>query len=70
MWWGVFLVSLSTLPEMWLLGTGAVINTLLFLFISIPLAEKHLASYKTGYAEYKSQTRMLIPIPKHRNDGN
>lgn len=70
MWWGVFIVSLSTMPSMWLLGTGAVINTLLFLFISIPLAEKHLASYKTGYAEYKSQTRMLIPIPKHRNDGN
>ena len=64
MWWGVFIVSLSTLPGMWLLGTGAVVNTLLFLFISIPLAEKHLAGYKTGYTEYKAQTRALLPLPK------
>lgn len=64
MWWGVFIVSMSTLPEKWLLGTGAVVNTLLFLFISIPLAERHLASYKTGYAEYKAQTRALLPLSK------
>jgi steroid 5-alpha reductase family enzyme len=63
-WWGVYLVLLSIHPEYWYLGLGALANTCLFLFISIPLAEKRLATYKTGYASYRRETRMLLPIPK------
>ncbi len=63
-WWGVYLVLLSVHPEYWILGLGALANTCLFLFISIPLAEKHLATYKTGYGSYRQATRMLLPIPK------
>lgn len=70
MWWGVYLVLLSVHPELWLLGTGALINTLLFLFISIPLNEQHLADYKEGYSVYKQQTRMLLPFPKIRHLSN
>ncbi len=44
----------------WLLS-GAVINTLLFIFVSIPMAEKR-QSAKDGYEEYKKETRMLLPI--------
>lgn len=64
MWWGVYLVLLSVYPGLWFLGIGALVNTLLFLFISIPLAEKHLSTYKTGFTEYKQCTRMLLPFPK------
>ncbi len=63
-WWGVYLVLLSIHPEYWVLGLGALANTCLFLFISIPLAEKRLATYKTGYASYRRETRILLPIPK------
>ena len=63
-WWGVFLVLLSAYPAYWYLGLGALANTCLFLFISIPLAEKRLATYKTGYEVYRRETRMLFPIPK------
>ena len=63
-WWGVYLVMLSVHPEMWYLGFGALVNTGLFLFISIPMAEKHLATYKTGYAAYLRETRQLLPLPK------
>jgi len=64
MWWGAFLVCLAADPSAWRLGFGALLNTALFLFISIPLAEKRLASYKEGFAEYQQQTRMLLPFPK------
>jgi steroid 5-alpha reductase family enzyme len=64
MWWGAYLACLAADLSAWRLGVGALLNTALFLFISIPLAEKRLAKYKTGFAEYQQQTRMLIPLPK------
>jgi len=64
MWWGVYLAMLPSHTELWYLLIGALVNTLLFLFISIPLAEKHLAGYKEGYEQYQKETRMLLPIVK------
>jgi steroid 5-alpha reductase family enzyme len=68
MWWGVCLAALPALPGRWHFIAGALLNTLLFLFISIPLAERHLAAYKEGYAEYRRSTRMLLPLPRLRAD--
>jgi steroid 5-alpha reductase family enzyme len=65
-WWGVYLVMLAVYPELWFLGIGALANTALFLVISIPLAEKHLATYKNGYIAYLQETRMLLPLPKRK----
>ncbi|MBQ0167751.1 MAG: DUF1295 domain-containing protein [Treponema sp.] len=62
MWWGVALTWLLSSPDLsnWpLMISGAVFNTCLFLFISIPLAEKHQAR-KSGFAEYKKETRLFI----------
>lgn len=64
MWWGAYLVCLAVSPAAWMLGLGAFLNTMLFLFISIPMAEKRLANYKEGFKEYQQQTRMLLPFPK------
>ena len=36
-------------------------NTLLFLFVSIPMADEH-QSRKAGYEDYKAKTRMLLPL--------
>ncbi|MCR4953023.1 MAG: DUF1295 domain-containing protein [Treponema sp.] len=58
MWWGVGLASVCAMPERWYLLAGAFINTLMFLFISIPMADKR-QSRKPGFAEYKKATRML-----------
>jgi steroid 5-alpha reductase family enzyme len=63
-WWGVFVVMLSIYPQYWYLCLGALINTLLFNLISIPLAEKHLAAYKENYEQYVAETRVLLPVPK------
>lgn len=66
-WWGVYLVMFSVYPELWYLGIGATANTCLFLFISIPMAEKHLATYKRDYGTYLQETRKLFPFPKRNN---
>ena len=64
MWWGIALAVLASVPNAVYLLIGAALNTLLFLFVSIPMADGR-QSRKGGFAEYKAQTRMLLPIPKH-----
>ncbi len=58
MWWGIGLASVVALGGNLILLTGATVNTLMFLFVSIPLADKHQAR-KPGFEEYKKSTRML-----------
>ena len=65
MWWAVGFSVLCVMPERWWLLAGALANTLMFIFISIPLAEGR-QSQKPTWQEYKSQTRMLLPIPRFR----
>lgn len=59
MWWGIGLASVVSLGGKWQLLCGALINTLMFLFVSIPMADKR-QSRKPGFEEYKKETRMLI----------
>ena len=63
MWWGVALAVVSSTPNDIYLLLGAVANTLLFLIVSIPMADKR-QSKKEGFNEYKAQTRALLPIVK------
>ncbi len=63
MWWGVGIATVSVLPRLWYLLAGALINTLMFLFVSIPMADRR-QSKKAGFDEYKAATRMLLPIKK------
>lgn len=66
MWWGVYAVLLSVRPDLWPLGLGALTNTLMFLFISIPMAETRLAGYKQGFDGYVKETNRLIPFALKR----
>ena len=59
MWWGIGLTSVIALGGKWWLLAGALVNTLMFLFISIPMADKR-QSRKPGFDEYKKQTRFLF----------
>lgn len=63
MWWGIALPVVCAAPSAWFLVAGAVANTLLFFLVSIPMADGR-QSRKEGFAEYKKQTRMLLPIRK------
>jgi len=42
---------------------GAMANTVLFLAVSIPMADGR-QSRKEGFTQYKKETRMLLPIAK------
>lgn len=63
MWWGIAGSVLSVFPQAWYLAFGALANTVLFLTVSIPMADGR-QSRKPGYADYQKQTHMLLPIKK------
>ncbi len=63
MWWGVAISVICAEPTAWYLAAGAAANTILFLAVSIPMADRRQAR-KAGFAEYKAETRMLLPVKK------
>ena len=63
MWWGIGIAAVFAMPDRWYLLVGALVNTLLFACVSIPLAEQRQGR-KEGFAEYKKATRILLPIKK------
>lgn len=65
MWWGIGLSAVCAMPEYWYLIAGAVANTVLFLTVSIPMADAR-QSRKDGFEAYRKQTRMLLPIRRFR----
>ena len=65
MWWGIALSVVCAVPAVWYLLFGALANTVLFLAVSIPLADGR-QSRKEGFDEYREQTRMLLPIKKRK----
>ena len=62
------MVLLSVRPSLWLLGIGALTNTLMFLLISIPMAESRMAGYKEGFDRYVKETNKLLPIAVKRGE--
>ena len=62
-WYGVLFVYWFSNFNEWYIIFGAIGINLLFVSISIPLAERKMAIYKDNFEEYKRSRRMLIPIP-------
>jgi len=48
---------------MWWLGAGALVNTAMFVFISIPMADRRNRALRDGFDEYRRQTHSLLPVP-------
>ena len=68
MWWGVCLAALSAPGASALYAIGPLVNTLMFIFISIPLMERRQLRSKAEYAAYKAETGMLLPRLRRRRD--
>jgi steroid 5-alpha reductase family enzyme len=67
-WWGVWLMQASVVPIFWTVA-GALLITLLFVFVSIPMMEKHVLEGRPEYAEYIKNVPMILPIGMLRKDG-
>ncbi len=65
-WFGIFITFVVTYYAQWYWVAGAVVNLLMFLFISIPMEEKHMMEYKTSYIDYKKRTSMLLLLPRKK----
>ena len=65
-WFGVVLTLILSHFNYWYFLVGALINLLMFLFISIPMEEKHFEEYKPDYEQYKKETYMLLILPKKK----
>jgi steroid 5-alpha reductase family enzyme len=63
-WYGLALVYILPSFNEYIYLLGAVANHCMFLFVSIPMAEKRMQKYKTNFDEYKKETRMLLPFKK------
>ena len=63
-WYGVYLTMLPVSFANWYFILGAIVNNLMFIFISIPMSEKRLKTYKFNYEQYQKNTRMLLPLKK------
>jgi steroid 5-alpha reductase family enzyme len=61
MWWGVAIYGIALLGFRWYLILGAAVNHLMFLFISVPLADRRQAK-REGYEQYREGKNMLVPI--------
>ena len=66
LWWGIWLMQMGSAPQYWMTVIGPVLMTLLFVFISIPMMEKHVIMKRPAYADYKKRVSMLIPGLKKR----
>jgi steroid 5-alpha reductase family enzyme len=60
-WWGLFIFGISADSTYWWTIIGPLSITLLFIFISIPIMEKHNAKKRSSYAEYMKKVSFLIP---------
>ena len=68
-WFGVALILIIANPTYWYFIFGAVINLLMFLFISIPMEEKHMLEYKPNLKSYIATTSMLLILPRRKEKG-
>ena len=63
MWWGIFVIALST-PYGFLTIIGPATITYLITYISgVPLAEKSLSTHP-DFTHYRATTSVLVPLPK------
>lgn len=60
-WWSIYIMQLGYSPSL-VSGVGAVLMSLLFVFVSIPMMEKYLMSKYTDYVDYAKKVPMLLPL--------
>ena len=65
-WFGVAFVLIIARFNYWYFLAGALVNLLMFLFISIPMEENHFKEYKPDYEQNKKETHALLILPNKK----
>ena len=66
-WWGLWLFGLAASPAWWWTVVGPLAMTALFLGISVPMMERHLAARHPGYGEQARRRSAFLPwFPRPR----
>lgn len=59
-WWGLYMMAINAFTP-WYISAGAIGITLLFVFISIPMMDKHLLQTRPSYAGFMLKVGALLP---------
>jgi len=65
-WWGIWLMQIGIVTQKWATVIGPILITLLFIFVSIPMMEKHILASKPAYSRYQKQVSILKLMPRKR----
>jgi steroid 5-alpha reductase family enzyme len=60
-WWGFFLITLSTPGSWWAVISPIIITAVLLKMTGIPLTEKALIDKRPGYGDYIKRTSVFVP---------
>ncbi len=63
-WWGVWVMQMGAAPGIWVTVLAPLAMTAMFLFVSIPMMETHIAEKCPGYSEYQKRVSVLLPLPR------
>jgi len=67
-WWGIFLITLSTPNSWWAIFSPIIVTAVLLKMTGIPLTEKGLIENRPGYSEYIKRTSAFVPwLPAKEN---
>ena len=66
-WFGVAMILILIRPQYWYWSGGAFLNLVMFIFISIPMEEKHMLEYKPEMEKYIKNTSCLLLLPNRQN---
>ena len=67
-WFGVAFILIFNNVNYFYTIAGAMINLLMFIFISIPMEERHMKQYKTNLDKYIASTSPLLILPRRKID--
>ena len=60
-WWGIFLITLSTPNSWWTIISPIIITAVLLKMTGIPLTEQELVKNRPGYSDYVKRTSAFVP---------
>jgi steroid 5-alpha reductase family enzyme len=65
-WWGLYLFALAASPASWWAVVGPLTVTALFVFVSVPMMDRHMLERRPQYAQAMRTRSGLVPWFPHR----